>query len=165
MTHPEKLCMKKSSAPARRTSSRGYTLIELLVTIAIVAILASIANEVYTSQIQKSRRTDARSALLDLAGREEKLFSTMNAYSNLPSDLGYGAGAWPIVVGSGYYQVTVISPDTVTQGGAAGTYYIKADPVPGGLQAGDTTCTELSVNSLGAQGSTGTGTTATCWGN
>jgi type IV pilus assembly protein PilE len=155
--------MTKTTAPTNRASSRGYTLIELLITIAIVAILASIANAAYTSQIQKSRRTDARSAVLDLAGREEKLFSTTNAYSQLPSDLGYGAGNWPVTVGSGYYQVRVYAPDTVTQGGAAGTYLVTATPV--GQQAGDTTCTQLSVNQLGAQASQGTGTAATCWGN
>jgi type IV pilus assembly protein PilE len=146
-----------------RVSSRGYTLIELVVTMAIVAILASIANAAYTSQVQKSRRTDARSALLDLAGREEKLFTLANAYSAAPSDLGYGAGPWPITVGSGYYQVTVSVPDTVTQGGAPGTYLITANAI--GMQANDTTCTSLSVNQLGAQTSTGTGTAATCWGN
>jgi type IV pilus assembly protein PilE len=156
--------MLKPKAPANSFSSRGFTLLELLITIAIVAILASIATAAYTSQVQKSRRTDARSALLDLAGREEKLFSTTNAYSDLPSDLGYAAVGvpWPITVGSGYYQVTVFAPDP-NQGGVAGTYLITANAI--GLQAGDTTCTSLSVNQLGAQTSQGTGTAATCWGN
>lgn len=156
--------MTKSTTPANRVSSRGYTLIELLITIAIVAILASIANAAYTSQIQKSRRTDARSAIMDLAGREEKLFTLANAYSAAPSDLGYGAGAWPITVGSGYYQVTVVSPDPAQPAGEP-TYLITAVPVPGSMQASDTTCTSLSVNQLGVQTSGGTGTAATCWGN
>jgi type IV pilus assembly protein PilE len=154
-------------APTSRHASRGYTLMELMITVAIVAILASIATAAYTSQVQKSRRTDARSALLDLAGREEKLFSTSNAYSQLPSDLGYGAvgATWPITVGSGYYQVTVYAPDTVNQGGAAGTYYIVAVPVPTSPQAGDTTCTQLAVNQLGAQTATPTANASTCWSN
>ena len=157
--------MMKLKAPANRISSRGFTLIELMITVAIVAILASIATAAYTSQVQKSRRTDARSALLDLAGREEKLFSTSNAYSDLPSDLGYGpvgGPGWPITVGSGYYQVTVLTPDP-NQGGAAGTYLITANSF--GMQVNDSACTSLSVNQLGAQTSTGTGTAATCWGN
>jgi type IV pilus assembly protein PilE len=145
-------------------SIRGFTLIELMIAVAVVAILATIAVTAYTSEVQKSRRTDARNALLDLAGREEKLFSTANAYSALPSDLGYGAvGApWPVTVGSGYYQVTVTSPDPL-QGGGAETYSITATPL--GTQLNDTTCASLSVNQLGAQTSTGTGTAATCWGN
>jgi len=54
---------------SRKHTSFGFTLIELMVTVAIVTILATIAVTSYTSQIQKSRRTEAKSALLDLAGR------------------------------------------------------------------------------------------------
>jgi len=158
--------MTKPTAPVSTASNRGFTLIELMIAVAVVSILATIAITSYTSQVQKSRRTDARSALLDLAGREEKLFSTANAYSALPSDLGYGAVGtpWPITVGSGYYQVTVVSPDPAQAAGTA-SYSITAVPVPGSSQVNDTTCASLSVNQLGSQTSTGTGTASTCWGN
>src|SRR5271167_3137048 len=100
--------MTKHTTPAKMSVS-GFTLIELVITMAIVAVLATVAVAAYTSQVQKSRRTDARSALLDLAGREEKLFSTNNAYSATPSDLGYApvGTPFPISVGSGYYTVNV----------------------------------------------------------
>jgi type IV pilus assembly protein PilE len=148
----------------------GFTLIELMVTVAIVGILATIAATSYQSQVMRSRRTDARSAVLDLAGREEKLFSTTNQYSNSPAALGYGTGAatFPIAVGSSgtdYYNVTVVTPDTVTQGGAANTYLITATPIAGMQQAGDTTCASLSVNQLGQQTATPAANAATCWGN
>jgi type IV pilus assembly protein PilE len=162
MTHPEKSRMTMPTAPVNATSNRGFTLIELMIAVAVVSILATIAVASYSSQVQKSRRTDARSALLDLAGREEKLFSVANAYSALPSDLGYGAGAWPIKVGSNYYQVTVASPDPLQPAGTA-SYSITANAI--GTQASDTTCLTLSVNQIGTQTSTGTGTAATCWGN
>lgn len=156
--------MTKQTTPPRMTSS-GFTLIELMVTVAIVSILATIAVASYSSQIQKSRRTDARSALLDLAGREEKLFSTNNAYSATPSDLGYAAVGtpWPISVGSGYYTVTVAVPDPAQAAATPTTYAITATAV--GTQLNDTACATLSVNQLGQQSSTGTGTPATCWGN
>jgi type IV pilus assembly protein PilE len=148
----------------RRSPSGGFTLIELMITVAIVAVLATVASAVYTSQIQKSRRTDGRSAVLDLAGREEKLYSTTNAYSSTPSDLGYApvGTPYPITIGSGYYQVSVVTPDP-NQAGAAGTYSVTATAV--GLQAGDTQCATLSVNQQGAQTSTGTAPASTCWGN
>lgn len=149
----------------RRAAGRGFTLIELMITVAIAAILTTIAVATYTSEVQKSRRTDARSALLDLAGREEKLYSVSNAYSQLPSDLGYSGVAWPIAVGTspGDYNIVVTSPDTITQGGAVGTYLITATPI--NLQVNDSQCTQLSVNQQGLQSSTGSATTATCWGN
>jgi len=160
MKTSEQPLMRKHNA-LLRMASRGFTLIELLVTVAIVTILATIAVTSYSSQIQKSRRTDARSALLDLAGREEKLFSTTNAYSATPSDLGYGAVGtpWPILVGSGYYQVSIAVPDPNQAAATPTTYAITATPV--GSQAADTTCATLSVNQLGVQSSTGTGTAAT----
>ncbi len=164
MNTPEQPLMTKHNAPLTM-ALRGFTLIELLVTMAIVTILATIAVTSYSSQVQKSRRTDARSALLDLAGREEKLFSTTNAYSGAPSDLGYAAVGtpWPITVGSGYYTVSVAVPDPNQAAVTPTTYAITATPI--GSQVADTTCATLSVNQLGVQSSTGTGTTATCWGN
>ena len=156
--------MTKQTTPPKLSSS-GFTLVELLVTMAVVSILATIAVASYSSQVQKSRRTDARSALLDLAGREENLFSTNNAYSATPSDLGYApvGTPFPISVGSGYYTVSIAVPDPAQAAATPTTYSITATPV--GSQASDAACATLSVNQLGVQSSTGTGTTATCWGN
>src|ERR1700690_2083940 len=123
----------------------GFTLIELMVTVAIVAILGTIAATAYTSQVQHSRRTDARSVVMDLAGREEKLFSTTNAYSALASDLGYSTGVaitFPMVIGSGYYSVNVAAP-------TASTYLITATAI--NTQANDLACTSLSIDQTGTQ--------------
>jgi type IV pilus assembly protein PilE len=149
--------MPRHSKPPSAIS--GFTLIELMIAVAIVAILGTIAMVSYSSQILKSRRTDARSAVLDLAGREEKLFSTTNAYSASPSDLGYGAptDVWPITIGSGYYQVSV------TVGNPPISYLVTATAI--GTQAKDTKCATFNVDQLGSQTSTGTETAATCWGN
>lgn len=146
--------------PPPNFAQGGFTLVELMVTVAIVAILATIAATSYTSQVQKSRRTDARSALLDLAGREEKIYSTTNTYTATLATLGYTSN----LVGSGYYTVAVVSPDN-SQAAAATipTYLITATAV--NSQVGDTQCATLSVNQTGAQTSTGTATPATCWGN
>jgi type IV pilus assembly protein PilE len=160
-------------AQAHKTGTAGFTLIELMVTVAIVGILATIAATSYQSQVMRSRRTDARTALLDLAGREEKLFSTTNVYSNSPSVLGYGtATSFPappsgIPVSNGgtpYYNVSVVTPDA-TQTGVTNSYLITATPIAGTQQAGDTTCTSLSINQLGQQTATPAANAATCWGN
>ena len=149
--------MAKQTAPPGSVQG-GFTLVELMITVAIVAILATIATESYTSQVQKSRRTDARSAILDLAGREEKLFSATNAYSALASDLGYAAVGtpWPINVGSNYYSVSVTAP-------TATTYVITATAI--NSQAADSQCLTLFVDQTGLQSSTGSAPATTCWGN
>ncbi len=161
MKTPENSRMLTHMATSK-SQQRGFTLIELMVTVAVLAIIATIATTSYTSQIRKSRRTDARSAVLDLAGREEKLFSTANAYSQTATDLGYAA--WG-PIGSNYYSLSVLSPDTLTQGGAAGTYLATATPVAGSSQASDTECTSLRVDQTGKQSSTGSAPVETCWGN
>jgi type IV pilus assembly protein PilE len=142
--------------PSRKHATFGFTLIELMVTVAIVAILATVATTSYQSQVLKSRRTDAKSALLDLAGREERLYSTKNAYSSTATDLGY-TGAFPITIGSGYYTVNV------TIGNPPISYLITATAA--GSQANDAACATFTMSNTGAQGFTGTGTAPTCWGN
>jgi len=137
-------------------AAAGFTLIELMITVAIVGILATIAATSYQSQVQKSRRTDARSALLDIAGREEKLFSTTNAYGTTAAQLGYSTFT---PVGNGYYNVTLAVDNTA----APPTYLITATPI--NVQASDSTCLTLTLDQTGAQGSTGSGTPATCWGH
>ena len=59
----------------------GFTLIEVLVTVAIVAILAAIAIPSYSQYVQKTRRTDAQEKLLDLAAQQERWFFNKNQYT------------------------------------------------------------------------------------
>ena len=146
-----------------RRQLAGFTLIELLVTIVIGSILLSIAIPGYRAQIRKSRRTDAKTALLDLATREERLFSTTNAYSGTPSAIGYGVAPdqFPIVVGSGYYQVGV-----VTAVGPPPAFTFVATPVVGQGQDQDTDCASFTIDQTGNQSSlnaSNADSTATCW--
>ena len=140
----------------------GFTMIELVITMLVMAILGVIAMSAYQTEVQKGRRTDAKNAVLDLASREEQLFSTTNAYSVTPTDLGYTGNAFPIVVGSGYYSVNV----AVTAGavGAPATYTITATAQ--GTQLKDVDCQTFTVNQQGlrtAANAGGANTTTTCW--
>jgi type IV pilus assembly protein PilE len=78
--------------------SAGFTLVELVVAMVIAAILAAIAIPAYSSYVLQAHRTDAKTALLDLASLEERYFSVNNAYTNVASNLGYTA--FPQSVGS-----------------------------------------------------------------
>jgi type IV pilus assembly protein PilE len=140
--------------PRRRS---GFTLIELMITVAIAATLAAIALPAYNNQIRKSRRTEARTALLELTGRAERLYSVMNTYwgtttanTLVPADLGY-QGAWPISVGSGYYTINL------SNNGTGQAFKFTATAV--GAQANDTQCAAFSVDNTGNQQATD----PTCW--
>jgi type IV pilus assembly protein PilE len=155
---------------SRKHRSSGFSLMELMITVALIAMLATLAVSSYSSQIQKSRRTEAKSALLDLAGREERLFSTTNAYTNVEAFLGYAAAGVTTVMtampyGNGYYTLTAAVPDAVNQPGVASSYLLTATPVAGKSQASDTACGSFTLNQLGVQAVTGTSTAATCWGD
>jgi type IV pilus assembly protein PilE len=145
----------------------GFTLIELMMVVVIASILVTIAVPSYLAQVRQSRRTDARTAILDLAQREERFFSTNGAtYTVVPASLGY-TGGFPQVVGSGYYQITVCSPACAPSAIAtAPSYTVTATPVAGQSQVNDAQCQSFSVDSTGQQfafDSGGANQTPTCW--
>jgi len=158
--------LRRVQPPARR--QRGFSLIELVIAMVIASILAAIAIPSYSSYIMRSRRTEAKSALLNLASLEERFFSTNNTYSSTPGDLGYATTATlPFPVGSGYYNITALSvipaapPANSTSAGTPAIYTITAAPVPTNSQANDSGCTSFTITSGGVQTSTGSSTT--CW--
>jgi type IV pilus assembly protein PilE len=134
----------------------GFTLIELIVAMVIAAILAAIAIPSYSSYILKSHRTEAKSALLDIASLEERFFSANNAYTATPSDLGYtGAAGTAFNVGNNYYNVLVAkvdatAPTTAIPGGTPATYSLTATAI--GTQLKDTSCLSFTLDSKGNQG-------------
>ena len=139
--------------------TRGFTLVELMVVMAIVVILFSVAIPSYQMQVRKSHRTEAKTALMDLAGREERLYSTTNNYSSTPSALGYTVtgNTVPFAVGSGYYQVTI----TNIAAGPPPTFTVTATPLTADQQK-DTQCTSFSINQAGTRTATGSSPNS-CW--
>ncbi|MGC8519602.1 MAG: type IV pilin protein [Steroidobacteraceae bacterium] len=160
MMHPRR------STP--RTSPRtavGFTLIELMITLLVIAILSAVAYPIYEHQVIESRRTEARSALLELAAREERYYATQNAYTTSASSLGY-TGTWPITIGSdNMYEMEAPQLSNNPPG-----YTLTVVPVPGSVQQqNDTTCASFSVNSAGVESSTNSANApnspepGTCW--
>ena len=146
---------------------QGFTLIELVITMVIVANSLH-RLPAYNSYILKSHRTDAKTALLDMASLEERYFTTQNVDSTAATDLGYPG--WPAVVGSGYYEiqaanvaVTPTAPTALVPAGVPASFTITAVPVPGNMQTQDTTCTSFTISSTGAQTATPAANASTCW--
>lgn len=159
--------MKRHSTSVLSKRTTGFTLIELMITVAIIAILARIAYPSYQQYILKSHRADAKTALLDLATRQERLFTLQNTYTTVPASLGYAAASFPFAIQSGtqsYYQLYVTLTGTPGGTGASAPGY-SASAVNVGPQTADG-CGAYTINQLGVQSNTGmaTGTTtAQCW--
>ena len=136
----------------------GFTLVELMIAVVIVAIIAAIALPAYNQQTQKARRAEARNALLDIAGREERFLSVSNAYSALPTDVGYAGAGWPLNSSNGYYSITVTAP----AGANPPSFSITATAI--GTQLNDTACASFTVDQTGAQTALPVANAATCWG-
>lgn len=122
--------------------TRGFTMVELMIVVAVIAILAAIAYPAFTDQIQKGRRADAQQELIDLALRQEKYRANNVTYGNC-EDL-FGAGnACPDVSGGSNWGYTV----TVTANSATG-YTLQATGT--GDQANDdegsTSCSPLTLD-------------------
>ena len=114
---------------------QGFTLLELMIVTAIIGILAGIAYPSYQSQIQTSRRSDAKKTLLTVQLAEEKWRANNTSYTTDLTDLDISATS-----PDGYYDISVTAAD-------ASTYTISADPK--GLQVHDTDCDPITINQDG----------------
>ena len=131
---------------------KAFTLIELMVTVAIIGILASIAYPSYRDSVMKSRRADAQGALLAYANSMERYFTVNNTYLTVSSTV-----VAPTNAGTTYYTIAISTSPAAT----ASTYTINATPID--AQATDI-CGTLTLTSTGAKGYTGTsGSKTLCW--
>lgn len=76
--------VKHSNTPqpgGPRASQSGFTLIELMIAVAIVGILSAIAYPAYTDSVRKGKRAEARTALMNLLQQQERYMTQMNTYA------------------------------------------------------------------------------------
>jgi type IV pilus assembly protein PilE len=126
---------------------RGFTLIELMITVAIVGILAAIAYPSYTNYVKRGYRSEAIAQLNDAAARMERFYAQNNRY-----DVGTDLTKIGAIAASttGKYSLTVTSDST--------SYTLTS--APQGTQASDT-CGTYTLNQAGAK--TPDPSTTTCW--
>jgi type IV pilus assembly protein PilE len=145
---------------ARRGGRRaGFTLIELMIAVLIIGILTRLALPYFKNQIRESRRTDAKTALLDLASREERFYATNSMYTS----------AWTSLYSNNFSGTSLLVPDansptyTIAFSGTptATSFALAATPYTTD-QAKDY-CGTYTLNNFGDQGNTGNTITTGCW--
>jgi len=135
--------------------ARGFTLIELMIVVAIVGILAAIAYPSYQDSIRLARRSDAADGLMNLQGLQEKYRANNTTFGVLGNGVG-GIGGNAISA-DGFYTLTVAN-------NAATTYTLTATAVDGTTQALDVGCTVMTLTAAAAT-PRGVKAPAVCWRN
>lgn len=140
---------------AKKIKEQGFTLIELVITIAIVAIIAAAAIPSYNRYMTETRRIDAISFLQEVAGEQTRFFTDNNRYATTMSELGYGTND-TYDSPEGHYNISVANAVPTS-------FTLTAAPVAGSPQIDDTNCGSLSLDSTGLKAATGPGGIASCW--
>ncbi|MBL4820864.1 MAG: type IV pilin protein [Gammaproteobacteria bacterium] len=155
-----------------RSYSRGYTLIEILIVVAILGVLAAIAIPSYQRSVISGTRSVAQAGLLDLANRQEQYHLDNRTYTDTLTDLGLPAamvfdngGNSALAMNNNQTLVASTSGDRVyflqVNNASATAFSISAIPQTG--QADDTECATFSLTSAGARTISGTAAIADCW--
>ena len=132
---------------------QGFTLIELMITVAIVGILAAVTYPSYQNSVMKSHRADAKSALLELASYMERHATESGCYLDPGADNQCETGDETIPVlpftvtpktGTAYYDLVLFPVD-------ATSFTLSANPIAGTSQANDD-CGSLTLTNTGVKG-------------
>lgn len=152
--------MNGSRMPAK-FRQQGFTLIELMIVVVVVAILAALAFPQYRDYVIRSNRAVAKSVLTQIADRQEQFYVANKSYAATLTGLGYEANTLFVDRGgqrsgtdggAAIYRVTLANPD-------AASFTVTADVR--NAQAQDTRCTSFTLNQAGQRTATGSGTD--CW--
>lgn len=163
----------------------GFTLVELMIVIVIVSIMAAIAYPSYQDSVRKSRRSEAKIALMEIANLQERFFAENNTYTDDlvdssdgdttddadgPCRIGYGSFDTGVYyTDNGYYSISITNataPSLAVSGSvcvvttSTSDFTATATPTTTGKQSDDTDCASFSIAQTGSKTSTGGGD---CW--
>lgn len=138
----------------------GFTLIELMITVAIIGILAAIAYPSYTAYVQRAKRANGQADLLLLANAMERYYTARGTY--VGADVEGGAGTVVFANHSPsdadranrYYNLSIVNA-------AANSYLLQATAT--GSMASDAKCENFTLDGTGAKTISGSGSIAYCW--
>ena len=135
---------------------KGFTLLEVMIVVAIIGILAAIAYPSYDEYVKRGNRSEGMAQLNDIAARQERYYAQTHTYVSASADLdklGLTVSSSTVKSATGKYAVTVAKVDD------DGGYTLTATQ-----SFGDAKCGNLTLNALGEKGRSGSGKSVNdCW--
>ncbi len=142
----------------------GYSLVELMVVVLLMALLMAVAIPGYRGYTQRAHRSDATIQLMRVAAQQERFYVQNGTYASnallttaQPAGLGFSG-----ISDRGDYDISTAAGP----GGLAVAYTVSATPAAGGTQTDDTACTSFELNQNGLRGANGAHVPADvdeCW--
>lgn len=155
-----KRSLNSTSLQARTPKPSGFTLIELMIVVAIVAILLVVAVPSYQNYITRSQRSVAINTIMDVASRQQQYFANNKTYAAALADLGLSAtyyvdGNGSTSAANALYRITLANVTTTT-------FDVVATP-QNSQATQDTKCATYTLDEMSAQSVSGSGSVADCW--
>ena len=137
----------------KKSRGAGFTLLELMLVVAIIGILVAIALPSYTQYVDRAKRADGKAALQEVAGRLERYYSDNNRFADADDTIPAGANA-VTTSESGNYNITIVTSGTDQYQ----TYSLVARPT-----FVDTLCGDLTLQHTGQRGVSTATDLDLCW--
>ena len=138
---------------------KGFSLIELMVVVSVVAIIATIAYPTFQEQMRKGRRTDCHNALMEIASLQTRFRDEFGSYTTTIAGTFTAGGGLGLSTQSdeGFYTLSA-----ALVGGNNQTFIATCTPTAGAAQVGDS-CGNITLDHMGVKNRTGAMGLNQCW--
>ncbi len=134
---------------------KGFTLVEIMIVVAIIGILAAISWPAYQDYVLKAGRADGQAKIMEILHAQERYYSQNQTYTDSLATLGYSSAS----VASNEDRYTI----TAAACGAGIASCVQLTATRKGAQVKDTLCGNLSLDSTGTRTKTGSADIKQCW--